>query len=279
MKIASFTYAGSTSYGVVEGDRVYDIGRALGESCPSVRHAIAAGVFASIPWAEAPVVSLAEVTLLPPVTDPDKIVCIGLNYRAHAAEGGFKLPEHPSTFVRLTNTLVGSGTPMILPKASSDFDYEAELAVIIGTSCRNVSPDEALDHVFGYACFNDGSLRDWQFNHSLTTGKNFPATGGFGPWITTADEIADPQRLTIVARLNGREVQRRGTDDMIFDVRSIISYVSTWTQLVPGDVIATGTPEGVGFARKPPLWMRAGDTIEIEISSLGSLRNPIVGEA
>jgi 2-keto-4-pentenoate hydratase/2-oxohepta-3-ene-1,7-dioic acid hydratase in catechol pathway len=245
-----------------------------------LRAAIAGGVIndaAAAAGATADV-SLSSVKLLPPIPDPEKIICIGLNYKDHALEAGLKLPEHPSLFSRINNTLIGHDSPLVRPKASTDFDYEAELAVIIGKPGRHIAERDASSHVFGYACFNDGSLRDYQFKHSLTAGKNFFATGGFGPWITTADEIPDPSKLTISTRVNGQRVQHKGTDDMIFSVPAIIAYLSTWTQLVPGDVIATGTPEGVGFARKPPLWMKPGDTIEIEISQIGVLRNPVIAE-
>ncbi|MFM9885624.1 MAG: fumarylacetoacetate hydrolase family protein [Burkholderiales bacterium] len=279
MKLISFTTAGRTGYGVVQGDKVWDLSRRFSAS-PSLRRAIADGVLAKSDLTQGPSdLTIGQVSLLPPIPDPDKMICIGLNYRAHAAEGGFKVPEYPSLFSRLNNTLVASGAPMIRPTVSSDFDYEGELAIIIGKGGRHIAAKDALSHVFGYSCFNDGSIRDYQFKHSLTAGKNFVSTGGFGPWIATADEIPDPSKMTLITRLNGKEVQHKGIDDMIFDVPAIIAYVSSWTPLVPGDVIATGTPEGVGFARKPPLWMKAGDVIEIDISGIGVLRNPIVDEA
>jgi 2-keto-4-pentenoate hydratase/2-oxohepta-3-ene-1,7-dioic acid hydratase in catechol pathway len=278
MKVASFVHQGRASYGVVSGGRVHDLGRVLGADCPTLREAIARGEVTAARAQGASSLALAEVTLLPPIPHPDKIICIGLNYRAHAAEGGFKVPEHPSVFVRLTSTLAAAESPMVLPVMSSDFDYEGELAVIIGRPGRHIDKAAALRHVFGYSCFNDGSLRDIQFKHSLTAGKNFPSTGAFGPWIATADEIPDPSQLTLTTCVNGREVQHRAVSDMIFDVPAIIAYVSQWAPLLPGDVIATGTPEGVGFARKPPLWLRAGDTVEVEISGIGTLRNPVVGE-
>src|SRR5207302_9208048 len=209
---------------------------------------------------------------------PDKIVCIGLHYRAHAAEAGLKVPEHPSLFLRLANTLVPHGGEMIRPKASADMDYEGELAVVIGRGGRHIAAADALAHVAGYSCFNDGSLRDFQFKHSVAVGKNFIATGGFGPWLVTGDEIPDPAALTLTTRLNGVEVQRGTTADMIFDVPTIIAYVSGFTRLEPGDVISTGTPPGVGLARKPPLWLKPGDVVEVEISKIGVLRNAIVAE-
>jgi len=281
MKVASFVAAGRRSWGVLVGDDVVDLGRRLEARCPSLRAAIARlgrdGIAAEAKGL-APDLSLAAVTLLPPIPNPDKIICIGLNYRDHAKEAGMKLPEHMSLFSRLTNTLVAHEAPILRPKVSTDLDYEGELGVIIGKGGRHIAAADALAHVFGYTCFNDGSIRDFQFKHSTTAGKNFPSTGGCGPWIVTADEIPDPARLTLEARVNGAVVQHKGTDNMIFSVPTIVSYLSQWTELEPGDIIATGTPEGVGFARKPPLWLKPGDVVEVEISSIGVLRNPIVVE-
>lgn len=282
MKLASYTVHGRPSYGVVIGEGIHDIGGQLSASAPTLRAAIASGALDAAgrdAASKGPDYAISQVQLLPPITDPDKIICIGLNYKAHAAEGGFKIPEFPQLFSRLTNTLVAHGAPMIRPRQSGDFDYEGELAIVIGRGGRHIAVNDALHHVFGYACFNDGSIRDFQFKHSLTAGKNFLSTGGFGPWIATADEIPDPTELTLTTRVNGAQVQHKGIDDMIFDVPTIVSYVSSWTQLLPGDVIATGTPEGVGFARKPPLWLKPGDTVEVEISRIGTLRNPIVMES
>ena len=282
MKLISYSASGRNSYGAVVGNEVYDLGRRLGASCPTLRDAISAGVRSRIDGeirGAKPDLNLSQVTLMPPIPNPDKIVCIGLNYKAHVAESGIKMPEFPALFSRYTNTLAAHGAPMVRPKVSTDFDYEGELAVIIGQPGRHISEKNALKHVFGYTCFNDGSVRDYQFKHCITVGKNFPATGGLGPWIVTADEIPDPSKLTLTTRINGTQVQHRGVDDMIFTVQAIIAYVSTWTALVPGDVIATGTPEGVGFARKPPLWLKPGDVVEVDISGIGVLRNPIVAEA
>jgi len=281
MKLASFTVAGRASYGVVVGDGVVDVGARLSARAPSLRAALAAGALGDIAAAasENPDLALSEVHLLPPIPAPDKIVCIGLNYRAHAAEAGMKIPEHPSLFLRLTNTLVPHGGALVRPSVSSDMDYEGELALVIGRGGRHIPPAQALDHVAGYACFNDGSLRDYQRQHSVAVGKNFVATGGFGPWLVTRDEIPDPARLALTTRLNGVEVQRGDTADMIFSVPQIISYVSAFTRLEPGDVISTGTPPGVGMARKPPLWLKPGDVVEVEISRIGVLRNGVVAEA
>lgn len=278
MKFASFQIQGRAAFGLINGDSAIDLSDSI--RAATLRDAISTGSIlqAAKEASRDNGVLLSDVELLPPIPNPRKIICIGLNYRAHAAEAGLKLPEVPSVFVRLTNTLVASGAPLVRPRVSDDFDYEGELAIIIGKSGRHIPKEKALEHVFGYSCFNDGSLRNFQFKHSLTVGKNFLSTGGFGPWIAAADTIPDPSKLTLTTRVNGEQRQHKGIDDMIFDVPSIISYVSSWTEISPGDVIATGTPEGVGFARKPPLWLKPGDSVEVEISSIGILRNPVVGE-
>lgn len=282
MKLVSYAAAGRQSYGVLVGDGIVDLGRRLGDRLPTLRSAIAGGGLtgaAAEAAKAAPDIALSQVTLLPPIPEPDKIICAGRNYRAHAAEAGGAPPENPQVFLRLVNTLVGHGGAMVRPKISGDFDYEGELALVIGKGGRHIAPADALGHIFGYSCFNDGSIRDIQFKHSVSAGKNFHATGGFGPWLVTADEIPDPRRLSLATRLNGKEVQHTGVDDLIFDIPTLIAYCSQWTPLLPGDVIATGTPEGVGFARKPPLWMQPGDMVEVEISQIGVLRNPITAES
>lgn len=265
MKLASFRLpaAQEACWGVVEGDRILPPG-------PDV-HLPTAARATTRPEA------LADVTLLPPIADPGKIICIGLNYRAHVAEAGRALPEQPSLFVRFTDTLVAQGAPLLCPKVSDNFDFEGELAVVIGKGGRHIGEDQAMEHVAGYACFNDGSVRDWQ-KHSVSAGKNFPQTAGFGPWLVTRDEIPDPAALTLTTRLNGEVVQHAGTDMLIFPIPRLIAYVSAFTALSPGDVIATGTPEGVGLGRTPPLWMKPGDVVEVEISGIGTLRNPVVAE-
>ncbi len=282
MKLASFEVAGSQTYGVVTDGGIVDVGRRLKSEYPTLRAALAADALdeiARLAKSERADVKPDAVGWLAPIPNPDKIICIGLNYRAHAAEGGLKVPEKPSVFLRLANTLVQHGGAMIRPNLSSDMDYEGELAVIIGKGGRHIAEGDALSHIAGYSCFNDGSIRDYQFKHSLAIGKNFIATGGFGPWMVTRDEIPDPSRLVLRTRLNGTEVQHGSTDDLIFSVPWIVAYLSGVTELAPGDVIATGTPHGVGFARKPPLWMKPGDVVEVEISSIGVLRNSIVAES
>ncbi|MDX1563069.1 MAG: fumarylacetoacetate hydrolase family protein, partial [Gammaproteobacteria bacterium] len=186
------------------------------------------------------------------------------------------VPEHPVVFVRFASSLVGQGPTMIKPAVSEKFDYEGELAVVIGKPARHVSRDAALQYVAGYSCFNDGSVRDFQRHSSqFTAGKNFDASGAFGPWIVTADELPDPAALKLETRLNGNVVQSESTGELHFDIPALIEYISTWTELMPGDVIVTGTPGGVGAGRNPPLWMQDGDTVEVEISGIGCLSNSI----
>lgn len=221
-------------------------------------------------------------TLTPamPIAAPGKVLCLGLNYAEHAAEGGFDVPDYPALFVRVRSSLIPAGAGMVRPAASEMLDYEAELMVVIGKPARHVSPAQALDHVFGYTLFNDGSVRDFQGKGAQwTPGKNFNATGPVGPVVVTPDELAPGATgLRIQSRLNGKVMQDSTTADMIFPVAEAIVIVSEVMQLEPGDMIAMGTPPGVGHARKPPVWMKPGDTIEIEIEGIGICRNPIVAE-
>lgn len=279
MKVVSFLREGVPSYGVVNGEGIVDAGRRLGSHWPDLKAVLMSGALAELQAIQGgePDFPFSAVRLLPPIPNPDKILCVGLNYRSHVAETGRDLPAQPSIFARLTNTLVPHGEPIIKPRVSDHLDYEGELAVIIGRNGRYIPAADAMSYVFGYSCFNDGSLRDFQ-KHSVTAGKNFYHTGGFGPWIVTADEIRDPARLDLMTRLNGSEVQRSNTSMMIYSLPDIISYISQFTPLTPGDVIATGTPEGVGARRTPPLWMNKGDVVEVEISGIGILSNPITAE-
>ncbi|WP_431268527.1 fumarylacetoacetate hydrolase family protein [Dankookia sp. P2] len=207
-----------------------------------------------------------------------KVLCVGLNYRAHVAESaGREVPENPRIFARLADTIIAHGAPLWRPVNSTHFDYEGELAVVIGKPGRRIPAAHALDHVAAYTIFNDGSLRDYQ-KHSVTAGKNFPGTGPLGPWLVTADELPNPAALTLETRVNGERRQHAKTSDMILSVPQLIEYISAFTPLAPGDVIATGTPEGVAHARKPPPWLVPGDVVEVEISGIGILRNPVVAE-
>jgi 2-keto-4-pentenoate hydratase/2-oxohepta-3-ene-1,7-dioic acid hydratase in catechol pathway len=203
-------------------------------------------------------------------------VCVGLNYQDHVVETGRDNTEQPAIFLRLPESQVGHKQPIVRPRESTHLDFEAEIAVIIGAPGRRISQKDAYNHVFGYACYNDGSVRDWQ-RHTIqwTAGKNFPRTGAFGPWMVTADEIPPGSKMTLSCRLNGQQMQHATTEQMIFRIPKIIEYVSTWTTLAPGDVLVTGTPGGVGARRTPPVWMKPGDKVEIEIDKVGILENTI----
>ena len=282
MKLVSFTMSGGSSWGVATGTGVIDMGRRLGGRYPSLRALLTADAIPAAAEAARtakPDHALSEIALLPPIPDPDKIICLGNNYRAHVLEGGNRIPEHPQLFIRLANSLVGHGAPIIVPKISHELDYEVELAVVIGRGGRHIPKARALAHVAGYTCFHDASVRDIQLTHSLDAGKNFIGTGPCGPWLVTRDEIADPAKLDLKTRLNGKELQNGNSSDLIFDIPTLIAYISSFTPLVPGDIISTGTPQGVGFTRKPPIWLKPGDVVEIEVEGIGVLRNPVVAEA
>jgi acylpyruvate hydrolase len=225
--------------------------------------------------------ALNSVRLLPVIAQPPKIVCVGLNYAEHAKEGGNARPEYPSFFMRGATSLIAHEAALIRPPMSDKLDFEAELAVVIGQRVHRATVDNALDAVAGYACFNDGTLRDYQRKTAQwTIGKNFDGTGAFGPWLVTPDELpAGARGLSIVSRLNGKVMQSSTTADMLWSVAELIAIISECMTLEPGDVIATGTPSGVGYARTPPVFMRDGDVIEIEIEGIGCLRNPVRDEA
>jgi acylpyruvate hydrolase len=225
-------------------------------------------------------VDLDRVTLLPVLSNPGKIICVGLNYADHSAESGFKQPDYPTLFGRFNSSLIAHGAPIVRPKLSEQLDYEGELVAIIGKGGRNISKARALDHVVGYSIFNDASIRDYQFKSpQWTMGKNFDDTGAFGPTLVTSDELPSGcLGLKLATRLNGQVVQSAMIDDMVFDVATQIALVSEAITLSPGDIFVTGTPSGVGLARKPPLWMKHGDICEVEIDQLGILRNQVVDQ-
>ena len=227
-----------------------------------------------------PVIDLNQVTLLPPLLAPGKIICVGLNYVDHSIESGFVVPAYPTIFARFTSSLIGAGAPIVRPKVSTQLDYEGEMVAIIDTGGRHIAEDDALDHVIGYSIFNDASVRDFQTKSpQWTVGKNFDSTGAFGPCLVTADELpAGAKGLHIQTRLNGVVVQDASTDDMVFSVARLISILSVAITLAPGDIIVSGTPAGVGMARKPPLFMKHGDTCEVEIEGIGILRNTVEDE-
>jgi 2-keto-4-pentenoate hydratase/2-oxohepta-3-ene-1,7-dioic acid hydratase in catechol pathway len=279
MKLASYRLDGEDTFGAVVGDGVVTLGGRNARH-PTLRDALAANAHGELGAAAAgktPDHKLSRIAFLPVIPNPAKILCVGINYRDHAAETGRDTISNPQIFLRLVNTLVGHEGQMIRPKVSTNFDFEGELTAIIGKGGRHIKESDALSHVAGYTCFVDGSVRDWQ-KHSVTSGKNFIGTGPLGPWMVTADEIPDPTKLTLMTRLNGQEMQRSGTDMLIYSVARIISYVSDFTPLEPGDVIATGTPAGVGHRRTPPVGVKAGDVLEVEITGVGTLRSRIVDE-
>ncbi len=225
-------------------------------------------------------VPLSGLQLLPPLRQPGKIICVGLNYADHSKESGFATPSYPAIFSRYASSLMGHGAPMIRPRVSEQLDFEGELAVVIGKAGRHIAKESALEHVLAYSVFNDGSVRDYQMKSGQwTIGKNFDATGAFGPTLVTADELPPGAKgLKLQTRLNGQVVQEASTDDMLFDVATLISLLSVAHRLEPGDVIVSGTPAGVGMARKPQLWMKPGDICEVEIERVGLLRSPVTAE-
>ena len=288
MKLLSFIHQGRETWGALVGpDAIVDLGKAMPQY-PTLTDYIASGAYlkASADVANKPAdVRLADITFLPVIPKPEKIVCAVRNYMDHhqevlAAGMHRELSQEPPIFLRVWRSQVAHGQPIICPKVSDSLDWEGELAVIIGKEGRNIAEADAFDHVAGYSCYNDGSVREWQFHaKQIASGKNFEATGGFGPWMVTADEIAPNQQLKLVTRLNGEVVQSSHTGHMIFSIAKLISYASTIFTLVPGDVIATGTPAGVGWSRKPAWFMKPGDVCEVEIEGIGTLVNPIAAQA
>jgi len=280
MRFVSFLHGSRPACGLVQGDKVLV---APASPYADLKAAIAANALADLARAcetSGERVALADVTLLPVIPNPGKILCVGLNYETHRRETGRDVVENPTIFTRFADSQAAHGQPLLRPKVSTDFDYEGELAVVIGQGGRYIPRSEAMRHVAGYSCYNDGSVRDWQ-RHTIqfTPGKNFPQTGAFGPWLVTPDEIVDLDALRLTTRVNGTAVQDTTLDHMIFDVPRIIEYCSAFTPLSPGDVIASGTPGGVGAKRQPPLWLKPGDTVEVEITGIGVLRNGIADEA
>ena len=280
MKLASYIAEGKPAFGVVTDGGVVTLNERLKGRFATLKDVIAANAFEDVRSATAgakPDRDLKGLKFLPTITNPGKILCVGINYRSHAAEHGHGIAEKPNIFTKFTDCLCEHEGEMWRPKASTQLDFEGELVVVIGKGGRAIPAKDALSHVAGYTCFCDGSVRDF-IKVSLITGKNFPMTSPLGPWMVTADEIPDPSKLTLTTRLNGQQMQHSGTDMLMHDVPALIAYCSTFTELSPGDVIATGTPEGIGARRNPPVWMKAGDVLEVEISGIGTLRSHIVDE-
>jgi len=278
MKLATFSTSKGVAYGLVTDKGIVDLAKRLGNRYPDLLSLIAANALGEAKKLlnEKPDFRTSEITWLPVIPNPGKIVCVGLNYQDHVVETGRDNTEQPAIFLRLPESQVGHLQPIVRPNESKNLDFEAEIAVIVGRAGRRVSQKDAWNHVAGYSCYNDGSVRDWQ-RHTIqwTAGKNFARTGGFGPWMVTADEIPPGTKMTLSCRLNGQEMQKATTEQMIFKIPKIIEYVSTWTTLQPGDVLVTGTPGGVGARRTPPVWMKPGDKVEIEIDKVGILENSI----
>lgn len=282
MKLISYQYNGIDSYGAVFGDRVADLREVFGARAPDLKALIAADLLSEAAAAAgkaAATLPLAEVRLLPVIPNPGKIVCVGLNYGDHVRETGREITEKPTLFLRVAESQVAHGDAIVMPLESSKLDYEGEIAIVIGQGGRRIAEADAWNHIAGYACYNDGSIRDWQTaTPQWTAGKNFWRTGGFGPWMVTRDEIADDQVMTLVTRLNGQEMQRTTTDKLIHSIPRQIAHISAFMPLAAGDVIVTGTPGGVGAKRTPPVWMKPGDVVEIEVDAIGILRNTVRAE-
>ena len=282
MKFVSFIRQGKPTFGVVSGQGIIPLGQLFDGKVKTLRQAIGQSRLedaAEYAHGRDPELAWSDVTLLPVIPDPSKILCIGLNYQEHKIETGRPDEDHPTVFTRFADSQVAHGQPMVKPAASERFDYEGEMAIIIGRGGRNIAIENALDHIAGYACYNDGSIRNWQRHTSqFTPGKNFPATGGFGPYMVTSDEVGDYKTLPIQTRLNGEIMQDASLADLIFPLEDLISYCSAFTALSPGDVIVTGTPGGVGDRRDPPVYMFAGDVVEVDIGRIGTLKNSIIDE-
>ncbi|GHC68547.1 5-carboxymethyl-2-hydroxymuconate isomerase [Pseudorhodoferax aquiterrae] len=285
MKLLSYHLAGRDTWGVVLGDGVAELAQRTGHATladfiasPDFarRDALVAGLKAEV--------QLGDIRFLPVIPRPEKIVCAVRNYMDHhqevlAAGMQRELSEQPPIFLRVWRSQTPHNGPIVRPRVSESLDWEGELAVIIGEGGRDIAEADAFQHVAGYSCYNDASVREWQFHaKQIASGKNFESTGGFGPWMVTADEIEPGRELKLVTRLNGETVQSSHTGHMIFSIPRLIAYASTIFTLVPGDVIATGTPAGVGWSKKPPQFMKPGDVVEVEIEAIGTLRNPVVAQ-
>jgi 2-keto-4-pentenoate hydratase/2-oxohepta-3-ene-1,7-dioic acid hydratase in catechol pathway len=282
VKLISFLHHNIPSYGIVQGEDVLNLTPILGAQAPDLKSLIAHNMLDQAAKAMAshkPDLKFADLHLLPVITNPNKIVCVGLNYADHVRETGRELTESPALFLRVSESQIGHGQNIVRPPESHRLDYEGEIAVVIGKGGRRISEADSWSHIAGYACYNDGSIRDWQVSTTQwTAGKNFWRTGGFGPWMVTADEIKPDQKMTLITRLNGQELQRATTDMMIHSIPRQIAYISTFIPLEAGDVIVTGTPGGVGNKRTPQVFMKPGDVVEIEVDAVGILRNGIVDD-
>jgi 2-keto-4-pentenoate hydratase/2-oxohepta-3-ene-1,7-dioic acid hydratase in catechol pathway len=278
MRWLSYERDGRASFGYLTSDGmgVVDVGARTG--LPDLKTAIAEGLLArGASQGDTADVALADIGYLPTITNPDKILCVGLNYKAHQEETGRGGEGTPTIFVRFAGAQMGHEAPMVRPVESATLDFEGEIALVIGKAGRRIARADALEHVIGFGIYNDGSVREYQRQTSqFTPGKNFTATGGFGPWMMTVDEIGDLDEMEITTRLNGEVMQNAKAALLVHGFAELIEYCSTFIELVPGDVIVSGTPGGVGAARNPPVFMDEGDVIEVEVTPIGTLRNPVV---
>ena len=279
MKFLSYSFQGQASWGLATDTGVVSLSSA---HYPTLRSALADGMLEKLGAAaqgKPDTCTLAQIIYLPVITDPGKIICIGHNYEEHRVETERDKTENPTVFLRVADSQTGHLQPLLMPPESDHFDYEGEIAVVIGKGGRRIARDQAWEHVAGYSAYNDGSVRDWQRHTTqFTPGKNFVGTGAFGPILVTRGEIADGEELSLTTRLNGQVMQHATTAMLIFPIPRLIEYVSTFTTLAPGDVIVSGTPGGVGARRQPPVWMKEGDLVEIEVSKIGVLRNRVERE-
>jgi len=279
MKILSYSLDRRASWGLATSTGVIDLAT---PQAPDLRSAIAQGVHESLARAaqgRPATISLEQIQFLPVIPNPDKIICIGHNYEEHRVETERDKTTNPSIFLRLASSQTGHQAPLLMPRESTQLDYEGEIALIIGKAGRRIAEADAWQHIAGYSAYNDGSVRDWQrHTGQFTPGKNFVGSGAFGPWMVLRGEIADNEVLSLQTRLNGQVMQQADTSMLIFSIPRLIAYVSTFAPLEPGDVIVTGTPGGVGARRTPPVWMKPGDRVEVEISKVGVLSNTVVAE-
>jgi 2-keto-4-pentenoate hydratase/2-oxohepta-3-ene-1,7-dioic acid hydratase in catechol pathway len=280
MNYVSFTTPdGTPTWGVAHEGKVYDLGASGARIAVSLKELVAVGRFGALAEqqvVDAPAFEEADVALLPPITDPGKILCIGVNYRSHQEETGKTNQKAPTVFTRFADTQMGHLSPALMPTSTTQYDYEGELALVISKDAYRVSAEEAWDYVAGYAPYNDFSVRDWQLAATQwTPGKNFPGTGAFGPYLVPADDLGDVDQLKLETRVNGEVRQSASVADLYFSIPQIIEYVTAWTKLSAGDVVVTGTPGGVGLFMDPKGFLSAGDVVEVEITGLGTLTNTV----
>lgn len=282
MRFASYFTGNRSSFGLVEGDRIYDLGSRFGEGCPDLKTAIQQArlkdIKSLIAGADADF-HVNDIEFLPTIPNPNRIMCVGLNYHDHRKEANRAETANPTIFMRLAESQTGHKRALLCPRESDQFDFEGEVAVIIGRGGRRIDESRALEHIAGMSCYNDGSVRDWQAHTTQwDAGKNFPSTGAFGPWMVDTEELPGDSSLELTTRINGEIVQSSNTDLLVFSIPRLISYISTFTTLEAGDVIVTGTPGGVGFKRQPPLFMNDQDVVEVEVSGIGTLVNSVKKE-